>query len=98
MLYFKIKTKEQENAEMKKNKLGIVALTLALTTVFVSCTSPVTEAPENGSDTGFVEENYSEIEAESDEDGGSEGTASFVDGNEYDLADPKDRQKPRRLR
>ncbi len=69
---------------MKKNKLGIVALTLALTTVFVSCTSPVTEAPENGSDTGFVEENYSEIEAESDEDGGSDGTASFVDGNEYE--------------
>ena len=68
---------------MKKKKLGIIALTLALTTVFVSCTSPATVTPETGSDQGSVEENYSEIEAESDEDGGSEGTGSFGDG-EYE--------------
>ncbi len=30
---------------MKKKKLGIIALTLALTTVFVSCTSPATVTP-----------------------------------------------------
>lgn len=63
--------KGKEKAEIKKKKSGIIALTLALTTIFVSCTSPATVAPETGSDQGVVEENYSEIEAESDADGGS---------------------------
>ena len=68
---------------MKKKKSGIIAFTLALTTIFVSCTSPATVAPETGSDQGVVEENYSEIEAESDADGGSDGTGTFDDG-EYE--------------